>query len=47
VRWMYRYGTVGSYFHTAPSDAGADPYEVTQATIKRFESNYPWTYFRR
>ncbi|MEJ7732961.1 MAG: hypothetical protein WKG00_27665 [Polyangiaceae bacterium] len=48
VRWMYRYGTTSnSYFHTSLSDAGADPYEVTVNTIRRFESNYPWTYFRR
>lgn len=47
VRWFYRYGTTDSYFHTAASDSGADPYEVTVNTIRKFDSMYPWTYFRR
>lgn len=48
VRWMYRYGTANnSYYHTNPGDAGADPFEVTTNTIKRFDATYPWTYFRR
>ncbi|NUP05892.1 MAG: hypothetical protein HOW73_07530 [Polyangiaceae bacterium] len=47
VRWFYRYGTAGSYFHTAHSDSGADPYEVTVNTIRKFDSMYPWMYFRR
>jgi hypothetical protein len=47
VRWFYRYGTADAYFHTAPGDSGADPYEVTVNTIRKFDSMYPWTYFRR
>ena len=48
VRWMYRYGTSDNgYFHTNPGDAGADAYEVTMNTIKKFDATYPWTYFRR
>lgn len=48
VRWFYRYGTSGnSYYHTSHSDAGADPYEVTVNTIRRFDGNYAWQYFRR
>lgn len=48
VRWFYRYGTSDNgYFHTNPSDSGADPYEVTTNTIRKFDSMYPWTYFRR
>ncbi len=48
VRWFYRYGSSdNAYFHTNPGDAGADPYEVTQNAIKRFNAVYPWAYFRR
>ncbi|MFO0549039.1 MAG: zinc-dependent metalloprotease [Polyangiaceae bacterium] len=48
VRWFYRYGTAdNAYYHTNPGDSGADPYEVTVNTIRRFDAMYPWTYFRR
>ncbi len=48
VRWFYRFGSSSnSYFHTNPGDAGADPYEVTVNTIRKFDAMYPWTYFRR
>ncbi len=48
LRWHYRWGTThNSYFHTNDSDAGADPYEVVQNTIKRYDMSYPWSYFRR
>lgn len=48
VRWFYRYGTSNNgYFHTNPGDAGADAYEVTVNTIRKFDAMYPWTYFRR
>jgi len=48
VRWFYRFGTSDNgYFHTNPGDAGADPYEVTVNTIKKFDATYPWSYFRR
>lgn len=48
VRWPYRWGvSSNAYMHTNPSDAGADPYEVTRATIEKFEYSYPFTYFRR
>lgn len=48
VRWYYRYGTASnSYFHTNPSDAGADAYELTKNVIDRFDATYPWAYFRR
>lgn len=48
IRWFYRYGaTDNGYFHTNPGDAGADPYEVTINTIRKFDAMYPWTYFRR
>lgn len=48
VRWPYRWGvTSNSYPHTNPSDAGADIYEVTRETIRKFEYSYPFSYFRR
>jgi hypothetical protein len=48
VRWPYRWGEDSdAYIHVNPSDAGADPYEVTQETIKKFDYQYPFTYFRR
>jgi hypothetical protein len=48
VRWFYRWGTNhNSYFHTNDSDAGADPYEVTVYTARKFDVGYPWSYFRR
>ena len=48
VRWPYRWGEDSdAYIHVNPSDAGADPYEVTQETIKKFDYSYPFTYFRR
>ena len=48
VRWYYRWGTNhNAYFHTNDSDLGADAYEVTVNTIKRFEMSYLWAYFRR
>lgn len=48
VRWPYRWGvSVNAYPHTNPSDAGADIYEVTRETIKKFDYSYPFTYFRR
>lgn len=48
VRWPYRWGEDSdAYLHVNPSDAGADPYEVTQETIKKFDYSYPFTYFRR
>ena len=48
VRWPYRYGTSdNAYIHTNPSDAGADVYETTVETIRKFEYSYPFTYFRR
>src|SRR5690606_5794495 len=48
VRWPYRFGAASnSYVHTNPSDAGADIYETTVETIRKFEYTYPFTYFRR
>jgi hypothetical protein len=48
VRWPYRWGEDSdAYLHVNPSDAGADPYEVTQETIKKFDYSYPFQYFRR
>jgi len=48
VRWFYRWGTNhNSYFHTNDSDAGADPYEVTVYTARKFDVSYPFGYFRR
>jgi len=48
VRWHYKWGVShNAYFHTNDSDGGADPYEVTVNTIKRFDATYPWAYFRR
>lgn len=48
VRWPYRWGEDSdAYIHVNPSDAGADPYEVTEETIKKFDYSYPFTYFRR
>jgi len=48
IRWVYRYGTSDNgYFHTNPGDSGADAYEVTVNTIRKFDATYPWTYFRR
>jgi len=48
VRWPYRWGEdSNAYLHVNPSDAGADPYEVTQETIKKFDYSYPFNYFRR
>ncbi|MFO0664529.1 MAG: zinc-dependent metalloprotease [Polyangiaceae bacterium] len=50
VRWNYRYGeqyTAGGYMHAAMGDAGADPYELTQNLVRKFDQAYPWQYFRR
>ena len=50
VRWAYRYGedySTGGYIHAKPGDSGADIYEITSNTIKRFDLTYPWSYFRR
>jgi hypothetical protein len=48
VRWFYRWGTShNSYFHVNDSDAGADPYEVTVNTVRKFDIGYPFGYFRR
>lgn len=48
VRWFYRWGTThNSYFHTNDSDAGADPYEVTVNTVRKFDISYPFSHFRR
>jgi hypothetical protein len=48
VRWFYRWGTNhNAYFHTNDSDAGADPYEVTVNTARKFDISYPFSYFRR
>jgi hypothetical protein len=48
VRWNYKWGVShNAYYHTNDSDAGADAYEVTLNTIKRFDATYPWAYFRR
>jgi hypothetical protein len=48
VRWFYRWGTNhNSYFHVNDSDAGADPYEVTVNTVRKFDIGYPFAYFRR
>ncbi|MCB9590284.1 MAG: hypothetical protein H6718_33035 [Polyangiaceae bacterium] len=47
VRWPYRWGvSSNSYVHTNPSDAGADVYEATLETIRKFESSYVFNYFR-
>lgn len=49
-RWPYRYGedySRAGYLHAKLSDSGADVYEITMNTIKRYEATYPWTYFRR
>lgn len=48
VRWHYKWGVShNAYFHTNDSDGGADAYEVTVNTLKRFDATYPWAYFRR
>ena len=48
IRWVYKWGvTHNAYFHTNDSDAGADAYEVTMNTIRKFDVTYPWTNFRR
>lgn len=48
IRWPFRWATSNnSYIHANPSDAGADVYETTMATIEKWEYNYPFTYFRR
>lgn len=50
VRWHYRYGedySRGGYIHAKLFDSGADVYETTMNTIRRFDLTYPWTYFRR
>ncbi len=47
VRWHYRFGQSSAYMHTGPSDSGADVYEATRNTIRRFDMSYPWSYFRR
>jgi len=47
IRWHYRFGASNAYMHTAPSDAGADPYEIAFNTKRKFEVMYPFTYFRR
>lgn len=50
VRWHYRYGedySRGGYIHAKLFDSGADVYETTVNTIRRFDLTYPWTYFRR
>ena len=50
IRWAYRYGedySSGGYMHAKPMDSGADVYEITQTSIRKFDLNYPWAYFRR
>lgn len=48
VRWAYKWGVShNAYYHTNDSDAGADAYEVTVNTVRRFDATYPWAYFRR
>ncbi len=48
VRWPYRWGEdSNAYLHVNPSDAGADPYEVTRETVKKFDYSYAFNYFRR
>lgn len=50
VRWNYRYGEqygAGGYIHANMGDAGADPYELTQNLVRKFDLAYPWQYFRR
>lgn len=49
-RWQYRYGedySAGGYMHAKMMDSGADEYEITLNTIRRFDVVYPWQYFRR
>ena len=48
VRWPYRYGQLSdAYVHVNPSDSGADPYEVVEESIRKYDYSYPFTYFRR
>jgi len=49
VRWPFRYGEQyrSSYIHTNSDDSGADIYEVTNNYIRKFQLNYPFSYFRR
>jgi hypothetical protein len=48
VRWPYRWGVASnSYVHLNPFDSGADVYEVTRETIRKFDYSYPFVYFRR
>lgn len=50
VRWPYRYGedySRGGYTHAKMMDSGADIYEITVNTTRRYDLTYPWTYFRR
>ncbi len=49
-RWQYRYGedySSGGYMHAKMMDSGADVYEITANTIRKFDVTYPWQYFRR
>jgi hypothetical protein len=48
VRWPYWWGaTTNSYSHTNSNDAGADIYELTVETVRKFQYSYPFQYFRR
>jgi hypothetical protein len=48
VRWPYRYGEIdNAYLHVNPMDSGADPYEVVQQAVAKFDYSYPFNYFRR
>lgn len=47
-RWSYRWGVgTNSYPHANSSDAGADIYELTMETIRKFDYSYIFNYFRR
>jgi len=47
-RWPYRWGvSTNSYPHANSTDAGADIYELTMETIRKFDYSYVFNYFRR
>ncbi len=47
-RWPYRWGvSTNAYPHANSTDAGADIYELTVETIRKFDYSYIFNYFRR
>lgn len=47
-RWPYRWGiSTNAYPHANSTDSGADIYELTMETIRKFDYSYIFNYFRR